>query len=172
MLVVLVCGLLADGSLRAQERGPNLAAQKEAMQKLAFLVGKWSGPATAVLGPGEPLKITQMEHVQYKLDGLVLLVEGAGLNAEGKVLFNALATISFDDATGTYRFRAFNRGRYLDTELKVRENGVTWGYTAGPLTVENVMNLDAEGAWVETTDVKFGDNPTRRTVEMRVTKEK
>lgn len=142
------------------------------MQKLSFLVGKWRGPATAALGPGEPLMLTQTEHVQYKLDGLLMLIEGAGLNAEGRVLFSALATISFDDATGSYRFRAFNRGRYLDTELKVRENGVSWGYTTGPLTVENVMTIDAEGAWVETTDVKFGDNPKRRTVEMRITREK
>jgi hypothetical protein len=163
-----MCGLLLVGTLQAQERGPNLAAQKEAMQKLAFIVGNWRGPATVVLGRGEPLQLTQTELVQYKLDGLIMLVEGAGLDAEGKVVFSALATISYDDATGTYRFRAHNRGRYLETELKVSEKGFSWGYTAGPLTVENVMTLDADGTWVETTDAKFGDNPPRRTVEMKV----
>lgn len=170
IVVLVACGMMLGGVLKAQERGPNIVAQQEAMQKLAFMAGNWSGPATVVMGREGPLAITQTEQVQFKLDGLVLLVEGKGLNAEGKVVFSALATISFDDASGTYRFRAHNRGRYLETELKLKENGFTWGYTAGPLTVENVMHLDADGAWVEITDAKFGETPPRRSVEMKLKK--
>ncbi len=54
----------------------DVVAQREAMRKLNVLVGTWSGEASGAHGPGEPLRLTQTEHVQRKLDGLVLLVEG------------------------------------------------------------------------------------------------
>jgi len=163
--------LILTGSAFAQERGPNVAAQREAMQKLAFLTGRWVGEAAVVRGPGSALKIEQTEEVQFKLDGLVLQFEGTGRNAEGKVVFSALATVAYDEATQTYRFRSYSGGRYLDTEIKVGDHTFEWGYTAGPLTVTNAMHLDAAGNWVETTDAKFGDNPARRSFDMTVKKQ-
>src|SRR5688572_18875839 len=82
--------------------GPDVAAQKEAMKKLSFLVGTWKGPATAYL-PGGPIKVTQTEQVEYRLGGLVLLVEGTGRLPDGEVRFNALATISYDETAKQYR---------------------------------------------------------------------
>ena len=88
---------------------PDVAAQREAMQKLAFLVGQWKGEATVSMGPGGPRRLEQTEDVQFKLDGLVLLIEGTGRNpVSGAVEFNALATVSFDEASGAYRFRAYS----------------------------------------------------------------
>ena len=136
------------------------------MKKLDFLAGKWSGEAAVSRGRGEPIKLTQTETVQFKMDGLVMLVEGAGRNAEGRIVFQALATISNDDATSTYRFHAHSDGRYLDTELKVTPNGFEWGYTAGPLKVSNVMRVNPKGEWVETTESTYGATPPRKSVEM------
>jgi hypothetical protein len=154
----------------AQE--PDVAAQREAMKKLGFLIGKWSGDGTVARGRGESLKLRQSEDVQYKLDGLVMLVEGTGRDALGQVVFRALATISYDDVGKTYRFRAFNDGRYLDAEMKVSDNGFEWGYTidaaGGPLKVANKMQVDAKGAWVETTESTYGANPPQRSVEMNL----
>jgi hypothetical protein len=48
------------------------------MKKLAFLIGKWSGDATSRRGQNETVKVKQTEEVQFKLDGLVLLIEGTG----------------------------------------------------------------------------------------------
>ena len=126
---VLLAGLGA--AVLAQPQQPNLAAQRDAMKKLEFLIGKWQGGASITRGPGEPLQITQTENVQFKLDGLVLLIEGEGRGGDGKRVYGALATVAYDDATSTYRFRAYNDGRYLDTELKVEADGFSWGYTAG-----------------------------------------
>jgi len=106
-------------SLLAQQPvSSSVDAQREAMRKLSFLAGHWSGPVTIVHGPGEALHLTQTENVEYKLDGLVLLIEGKSTSADGKVLFSALATIAYDDASHTYRFRAYNEGRYFDTDRK------------------------------------------------------
>ena len=44
----------------------------------------------------------------HKLNGLVIVVEGTGRNAKGRVVFQALATISHDGANSTYHLRAYN----------------------------------------------------------------
>jgi hypothetical protein len=154
------------------QQPPNLPAQREAMKKLTFLVGKWSGNATTRRAPNETVNVKQTEEVQFKLGGLVLLIEGTGRNPEtGNVMFNALATVSYDETAKVYRFRAYNDGRYLDTELKVPENGFEWGYQAGPADVRFTMRLNDKGEWVETGDVKVGDNPPQRTFEMTLRKQ-
>jgi len=155
--------------LAAQQPPSNsVDVQREAMRKLSFLSGHWSGPVAIVRGPGEPLHLTQTEDVQYKLDGLVLLIEGKSTSADGKVLFSALATISYDDASHTYRFRAFNDGHYLDTELSVPTNGFSWSFTAGPAHIVNTMHLTGKGEWDEVTDVTVGSNPPHGSVEMQL----
>lgn len=140
--------------------------QREAMRKLGFLAGHWAGPVTIIRGPGEPLHLTQNEEVQYKLDGLVMLIQGKSTGADGKVQFSALATISFDDATHTYRFRAYNDGHYLDTELAAPTDGFSWSFQSGPARVVNTMKLTAKGEWSETTEVTVGSNPPMHSLDM------
>jgi hypothetical protein len=143
------------------------------MQKLSFLAGKWSGEALVIRGPGEPLKVLQTEEVQFKSNGLLLLIEGTGRSpSTGETIFAALATIAYDDAAKTYRFRAHNDGRYLDTELKVPDKGFEWGYQAGPAAVRFVMHLNDKGEWVETGEVVIGNAAPRKTFEMTVRRER
>jgi hypothetical protein len=166
LLAVVLLGL-SSLALSAQQPAPSSAdVQREAMRKLSFLAGNWSGPVTIIRGPGEPLHLTQTEDVQFKLDGLVLLIQGASRNPEGKVVFSALATVSFDDASHTYRIRAYNDGHYVDNELAVPANGFSWSFAAGPAHIVNTMHLTDKGEWSETTDATFGSNPPRRSVEM------
>ena len=152
--------------IAGQQPLPATDAQRQAMERLAFLVGRWSGPVTVVLGPGEPLHLTQTENVEFKLDGLVLLIEGESTDADGKARFQALATVAYDEASHAYHFRAYNEGRYLDKELTVVPDGFAWGFNSGPAHIQNTMHLTAKGEWQETTDVAFGGNPPRRSVEM------
>ena len=156
-------------SLAAQQPVSNsVDAQREAMRKLSFLAGHWSGPVTIVHGPGEAIHLTQTEAVEYKLDGLVLLIEGKSTSADGKVLFSALATIAYDDASHTYRFRAYNDGHFLDTELSVPANGFSWSFTAGPAHIVNTMHLTGKGEWDEVTEATVGSNPPHRSVDMQL----
>jgi hypothetical protein len=156
--------LMISFSLSAAAQQPD--AQREAMRKLAFMAGHWSGPVTIVRGPGEPLHLTQTEDIEYKLDGLVMIIEGKSTNADGKVLFSALATVAYDDATHTYRFRAYNDGHYLDTELAVPADGFSWSFTSGPARIVNTMHLTGKGEWQELTEVIVGSNPPHRSVDM------
>lgn len=152
--------------LGAHAPGTGIATQRQAMQKLAFLVGHWSGPVTITRGPGEALRLTQFEDVQYKLDGLVMLVEGKSTRPGGKARFQALATIAYVDLTHTYQFRAYNDGHYVDSALTVLGNGFSWGFDAGPAHIVNTMHLTAQGEWQETSDVAFGNHPAQPSVQM------
>lgn len=159
--------ILVGVSLAAQQPVSNsVEGQREAMSKLSFLAGHWSGPVTIARGAGEALHLTQTEDVEYKLDGLVLLVEGKSTSADGKIVFSALATIAHDDASHTYRFRAYHEGRYVDAELAVPANGFSWSFTAGPAHIVNTMRLTTKDEWDEVTEATVGSNPPHRSVEM------
>lgn len=162
LCLVLLIGFAATGN----GQQPNVAAQREAMKKLDFLVGKWSGDAPVSNGPGQSTKLIQTEDVQLKMDGLVMAIKGTGRTTSGEIAFQALATISYDDATSTYHFRAYNDGRYLDTELNVMPKGFAWGFPAGPAKISNTMRLDENGDWVETTQMTLGTSSPRTSVEM------
>src|SRR5260370_1049910 len=101
-------------------RALNLEAQRAAMKKLDFLIGKWTGEARVLRGPSELVEMIQTEEAQFKLDGLVLLIEGVGrTKSDGKPALQALGMITYDDVSETYPYRAFNDGRFLETELKL-----------------------------------------------------
>lgn len=151
----------------AQQPAPSsVDTQREAMRKLSFLSGHWTGPITIFRGTGEPLRLIQTENVDYKLDGLVLLIEGQSTSASGKVLFSALATIAYDDASHSYRFRSYHDGHYLDTELSVPDHGFSWGFTSGPAHVVNNMQLTAKGEWSEFTELTVGSTTPQHSMEM------
>jgi hypothetical protein len=165
----LLAALMIPSSLLLAAQQPpsnSVDVQREAMGKLSFLAGHWSGPVNVVRGPGEPVHLTQTEDVAYKLDGLVLLIEGKSTSADGKVEFSALATVSYDDASHTYRFRAYHDGHYLDTELSVPANGFSWSFTAGPAHIVNTMHLTNKGEWDEVTEATVGGNPPHRSLDM------
>ncbi|HKW17487.1 MAG TPA: hypothetical protein VJO35_08275 [Terriglobales bacterium] len=167
----LIAVFLLTFSFQLLAQQPNVDAQRDAMRRLSFLVGHWSGPVTISRGPANLLHLTQTEDVAYKLDGLVLLIEGKSTGPDGKIEFSAFATVAYDDASHAYRFRAYNDGRYLDTELSVPDRGFAWGFTAGPAHITNTMHLTQKGEWDEVTEVTFGSNPPHHSVEMLLEKQ-
>lgn len=168
LTATLLLALLAPALAQAPDP---TAVQREAMQKLAFLAGRWSGPVTISMRPGEPRHFTQTENVQFKLSGLVLLVEGQTTAPDGKILFSALATIAYDDVTHTYRIRAYNAGHHVDTELAAAADGFSWGFPSGPVQIANTMRLTEKGEWHETTEANMPNRPPMRNVEMLLTRQ-
>ncbi len=148
-------------------QGPaGLDEQKDAMHKLAFLTGDWSGPASIARGPGEPVQATQTEQVHFKLDGLVLLVEGKATDAKGKELLSSLATIAFDVTTHTYRLRGYNGGYYIDAPLTLLPDGLSWDFVIGPAHVVKAVHLTLKGEWNESSTVVVGENGRVQSVQM------
>jgi hypothetical protein len=156
-------------------RVPDTEAQRAAMRKLSFLVGKWTGEVRIFRGVGESLELVQTEEAEFKLNGLVLVIEGTGRNtADGKAALQALGMISFDDESGTYHMRAYNDGRYLETEVRLAENGIgmTWGFTLGEIKTSSLMRISEVGDWTELHEITIGSQPPRRFMEVRVSPQK
>ncbi len=110
-LVYLFCFVSLVPCMAQQPRIPSIEAQRAALKKLEFMVGKWAGEARLLRGPGDPVALMQTEEAQYKLDGLILLIEGVGRNkTDGKPALQALGIVSYDDESGTYRMRATGTG--------------------------------------------------------------
>jgi hypothetical protein len=152
-------------------RTPDIEAQLIAMKKLGFLVGESSGHASVLRGPGQFVELAQTESAQFKLDGLVLAIEGVGrAKADGKLALQALGLISFDDETGTYRMRAFNDGRWLDTEIKLAdgENSISWGFSLGQFKTTTVLRINEDGEWTEFGELVVGDRPPQKIMELKV----
>jgi len=152
-------------------RTPNLEAQRAAMKKLDFLVGEWSGHASAARGPGVIVELEQSEVAQFKLDGLVLMIEGVGRNkSDGQFALQALGLISFDDVSGRYRMRAYNDGRWLESDVTLLEDGksLSWGFSLGEISTKSVLRINDKGAWTELAEITIGARPPQKLMELVV----
>ena len=150
---------------------PDLAAQRAAMQKLSFLIGKWAGEASVLRGPGEPVELLQTEEASYKLDGLILLIEGVGRSkSNGQPVLQAFGIISYDDENRIYRMRAFNDGRYLESDVQLSEEGreLTWGFTLGEIRTSSTLRINDKGEWTELAHITLGSQPARKLLELTV----
>ncbi len=149
-------------------RTPDLAAQRAAMQKLDFLGGEWSGVATVLRSPGQMVTLAQTESAHFKLDGLVLEIEGIG-HADGKTMLHALGLISFDDEAGKYWMRAFNDGRWLEAEIKmVDAKAISWGFSLGAIQTATTLRFNDRGEWTESGTLTIGDGPPRKMMDLTV----
>lgn len=123
-----------------------LAAQRAAMERLAFLDGEWRGTAWTLAPSGDKHTLTQTERVGSFLGGTVKVIEGQGYEADGSVGFNAFAVVSYDPAGDTFTMRSYAMGRAGDFELTPTENGFTWEIPAGPAKIRYTATI-ADGEW-------------------------
>jgi hypothetical protein len=156
-------------------RVPDLAAQRAAMNKLSFLVGKWAGEARLLRGPAESIELLQTEEAWYKLDGLILVIEGVGrTKSTGQPVLQAFGIISYDDESSTYRMRAFNDGRFLETQVKLLDQGqaMTWGFVLGTIKTNSVLRINESGEWTESAEITLGSDPPKKLLELTVRPQK
>jgi len=150
---------------------PNVETQRAAMDKLRFLVGTWAGQARIWRGPDSFVELIQTEQASYKLDGLILAIEGIGkAKSDGQVKLQALGLISYDDEAGVYSMRAFNDGRWLESEVLLDESGkgLRWGFTLGQIKTNSTLRMDENGDWTEFHQLTVGSEPGRRFMEVTV----
>jgi len=144
-----------------QDPATLIAAQREAMQRLAVMDGVWRGPAWTILPSGEKHTITQTERIGPFLDGSVKVIEGRGYDPDGKVTFNAFGTISYNPATRVYTLHAYAQGQVGDFVLTPTADGYVWEIPAGSMTIRYTA-VSKDGAWREVGDrIMPGKEPVR-----------
>lgn len=138
-----------------------MAAQREAMASLAFMDGVWRGTAWTILPSGEKHTLTQTERIGPFLDGSVKVVEGKGYEADGKVGFNAFATISFNPSTRAYTMHSYAMGNVGNFVLKPTSDGFIWEIPVGSMTIRYTAVIK-DGTWREVGDrIMPGQEPVR-----------
>ena len=158
-------------ALGVQEQAGPSPAELAAIKKLDFLVGKWEGTGWMQRGPARQ-EARGTEHVQVKLQGKALLVEGLFKDVTTKgVVHETLAVITYDEKAGKYRFSTylFNRPN-AEYELTVKEQGVSWQMNVGQgMMVDFSMGID-KGDWLEIGEVTMPGRPKTKFLEMRLKK--
>jgi len=144
-----------------------IAAQQEAMAKFSYMDGVWRGTAWTILPSGEKLSMTQTERIGPFLDGSVKVIEGRGYDPDGKVIFNAFGTISFNPATHVYTLHSYAQGNVGDFVLTPTADGYVWEIPAGPMTIRYTAVV-REGAWREVGDRIAPDKEPVRFFEMNL----
>lgn len=140
---VLFAGFIA---VSAQENTGDL--QRAEMKKLESMVGQWKGSGWIQQGATRET-FTGMETVQRKIDGLALLVEGKFANAEGKVIHETLAVLSFDTKNSKYNFRTYlASGRSGEYELKLLADSYEWGFQVPAGTIRYTIKMTND-VWLE-----------------------
>ena len=152
--VVAAVALPAQAQMRTDPAV--IAEQKEAMAKLAKLHGEWRGSATLISREGTR-KLVQTERVGPMLDGTLLVIEGRGYEEDGKLSFNAFATISYDAAADQYAFNSWSDGRYGKFPLTVTADGFEWSIPMPNGATIAYRATVADGKWSETGTFKGGD---------------
>jgi len=138
-----------------------IAAQREAMEKLAFMNGVWRGPAWTILPNGDKHSVTQTERIGPFLDGSVKVIEGRGYDKDDKVTFNAFGTISYDTRTKDYTLHSYAQGNVGDFVMKLTPDGDVWEIPAGPMTIR-YSAVVKDGVWKEVGDrIVQGKDPER-----------
>ena len=132
---------------------PDGSANRAAINRLEFMVGKWRGEAWMQRGP-ERVQTTMTETVERKLGGVVLQVEGLGIvpatgASEARTVHHALAVVSFDPQTSAYGLRSYiATGQAGDFALTLIPGGVSWSREVPGGRIRNTAQI-GNGEWHE-----------------------
>ena len=121
------------------------------------------------------MELVQTEDAQSKLDGLILIIEGLGrVKSAGTVALQALGIVPYDDEAAAYRMRAYNDGRYFETDLKLIEHGegIAWGVSLGDIKTSSVLRINDIGEWTELTEITVGSHSPWKSMELTVSRQK
>ncbi|MEM9556565.1 MAG: hypothetical protein AAGC60_20065 [Acidobacteriota bacterium] len=165
--------LLASSSVAHATESPRaqVAAQHEAMQKVAWLVGSWHGEGWIEYQPGERMSFRSTETVGSYLDGLVLVIEGLHHDAaSGDVIHHAIGMLSSDPQADLLRFRThLSNGRAADSTGHLEGDAFVWSPPTPPgVAIRYTIRRDA-GDWFEIGEMsRDGGSTWRQTFEMRL----
>jgi hypothetical protein len=162
LTAALLTGMLVMSPASAQ----NAAPPNTLMQKLDIMKGTWVGEAKGIGRDGKPYVVRQTERVGSMLNGDVLVIEGRGYKSDGTLAFNAFGTVSADEKTGAYDFRAYAQGRSGTYRMEATPNGIIWEIPAGPQAIIRYTITIEGDVWREVGEYMAKDQPPRQMIEM------
>lgn len=159
------------------QRPPKPQSQIDAISKLDFMVGDWSGSGWMQMGPTK-FPFRGSEKIVKKLDGTSILVEGAFLGkapgSEVEVpVHSTLGVISFDPAAKKYRFATWlATGASGVHDLEILDDGKSWRWSVvhPSLGTTRYTTSFADGDWFEIGERSKDGKEWTKFFEMRLKK--
>lgn len=154
------------------QRPDHSDACRKAMAQLAFLAGDWEGTAT-MMRPNGALQVNQTEHVEWKLNGIVLSIEGTGKMMNGETGFQAFAVLNFDPMDQQYKMRSFVKEGYsTQAYFKILSpNNFEWGFDVPTGKTRYHIVLDeAARTWHETGEYSADGQTWMKFIEINLVK--
>lgn len=161
LLLILSFLCIIQESLIAQPVMTPDSATKEAMGKLAFLTGQWSGTGWIQMGRDKHF-FNQSENVIQKVNQSVIVIDGLGTDSvTNQIIHQAFAVISYDRAAQKYLMRAYRGdGNYIDADAEVTQDGsFIWGFTHPQAGRMKYTIRLTDGKWIEKGEMSR-DNTT------------
>jgi len=169
-LVIILVLFLAALSASAQNE-PSTGLLRAEMSKLDKMVGQWKGSGWIQQGAKRET-FSGTETVQKKIDGLALLVEGKFSDANGKVIHETLAVLSFDTKAKNYDFRTYlANGISGEHEFKLLSDGYEWGFQFPAGSVRYLIKTNND-VWFETGEFSKDGKTWIKIFEMKLDKVK
>jgi hypothetical protein len=145
---------LITGSAFAQAPIDAAAAQRDAIGKLGWMVGRWEGGSTFIL-PDGPLRARSVDTVQVVAGGTALvfrarhyrIAAGGGL---GEMLQDIVALISFNAARQGYLMNVHSlRGSHFEVEATLQGGVLGFDLPTAEGPVRVTMGRNAAGQFTE-----------------------
>ena len=152
LILLLIAMLMALAfTALAQEGAVESEPVSEKMKYFHFMEGQWEGLAQHSNRDGSKTLIHQHENIQIKLDGTLILAEGTGKDDEGTVVFNAVATIYYDQASDSFKMMAFrDNGQNTLADIEVKGDAhFIWSFSPGENTHIKYETRVKDGVWSE-----------------------
>ncbi|CAN5319066.1 hypothetical protein BH09BAC3_BH09BAC3_11840 [soil metagenome] len=127
---------------------------KKQMSMLRSFTGKWKGEAVAIRQGGVKVTILQQETIEFRLDSLIIQMEGIGSRKDepGKIHFHALGLLTYDPFKKTYGMKSYvKEGLQIDAFFRVIEkNKYEWGFDTNGGKILYTITIDpTETKWNE-----------------------
>ena len=136
----------------------SMARASDPMRELDYLIGRWTGEGSILLGPEGPQPARVTEVAESKLGGELLLIEGTGvalIEGEEKQVHHGLALIRYDREAGGYRALTCKAGGICsEVEVVVGDRTARWGFDDERVgTVRYRLRITESGEWHEVGEV-------------------
>jgi hypothetical protein len=162
--------LVSPGAGQDPAPAPDRAS---AMHRFDAWIGEWSGTGWSLDATGHRTDFTLVEHVQSRVGGTVLLLEGHGTaraeDGTETVTHDGLVLVYYDEHAHGYRWNGHEvRSGTMDAEARVVDGGLEWSLpAAGAATVRFTITI-ADGRWHETGEAGADGSGWLRFMEMNL----
>lgn len=152
--------------------------QKEAMQKLKWMIGNWTGKSFVNIDDEKHITYIR-ETVQSALDGTILLInvratDADSINHKQSLAYTSFSVVSFNVADKKYRWTSWRtNGRdYEEEPFIAGDNSFEYTTKENGKDVRYKANLSSHGEFLETGEFKVNDTSWQQFIAMKLIKTK